>query len=59
MPHNVEIFKDAIGGEPSSTGEIFTGPRREAYDVGPLAGRARTRSSAPSIPTMTGTLTVQ
>ena len=59
VPHNVKLFKDAIGGETVYDGEIFTGP----------AHRDRTRSarSRPGTypfvcavhPNMTGTLTVQ
>jgi cytochrome c oxidase subunit 2 len=58
LPHNVKIFKDAIGGETVYDGEIFTGPAKKSYDVGPLA--AGTYPFLCAVHTnMTGTLTVQ
>jgi cytochrome c oxidase subunit 2 len=58
LPHNVKLFKDAIGGAVVYDGEIFTGPAKRSYPVGPLA--AGTYPFVCAVHTnMTGTLTVQ
>ena len=58
LPHNVKLFKDTIGGPTVYDGEIFTGPGKRAYPVGPLA--AGTYPFECAVHTnMTGTLTVE
>jgi cytochrome c oxidase subunit II len=58
QPHNIQIFKDAIGGTSVFMGEIFTGPAVKPYQVGPLpAGTYPFKCDVH--PNMTGTLTVQ
>jgi cytochrome c oxidase subunit 2 len=58
VPHNVKLFKDTIGGPTVYDGEIFTGPGKRSYPVGPLA--AGTYPFECAVHTnMTGTLTVE
>ena len=59
IPHNVAIHEGSPTGPEVFKGEVFPGPAKKTYDVPAAAGRARMASSARSIPTMTGTLTVQ
>lgn len=58
VPHNIKIFKDAIGGHVVFDGEIFAGPAKKSYDVGPLAAGTYPFECFVH-PNMTGTLTVQ
>jgi cytochrome c oxidase subunit 2 len=58
LPHSVKIFKDSTGGPVVYDGEIFTGPAKKSYPVGPLA--AGTYPFICAVHTnMTGTLTVE
>ena len=58
VPHNIKIFKDAIGGSVVFDGKIFPGVATETYDVGPLAAGTYPFECFVH-PNMTGTLTVQ
>jgi cytochrome c oxidase subunit II len=57
-PHDIKIFKDAIGGTVVFDGKIFPGVATEQYQVGPLAAGTYPFECFVH-PNMTGTLTVQ
>jgi cytochrome c oxidase subunit II len=57
-PHDIKIFKDAIGGAVVFDGKIFPGVATEQYQVGPLAAGTYPFECFVH-PNMTGTLTVQ
>jgi len=58
VPHNIKIFKDAIGGQVVFDGKVFPGVATEDYPVGPLPAGTYPFECFVH-PTMTGTLTVQ